>query len=366
MTQPRILDKFRIDELSGVDRPAQTGARAVIMKRDFSDKERQAMADRGEALPDGSFPIANVSDLENAIHAIGRAKDPAKAKAHIIARAKSLGATDKLPQDWSVSKSQSDSTGDPNMSVIAKALGLPETATEADITAAITKAKADAGKSADLEKSVALLKAKADLTDAEKAHMKTMSDGDADDFATKSKADRAKAMEKAAAGDETFTASTGAVISKKAVGDGAYALLKSQDEALKKMQGDLAIEKAERENAAFAKRAADELGHLSGPIEKKAALLKGIAGLPEAERVYATELLKGADAMAKAGFAKMGHRDASDQDADPSSRLDKMAKARMETAKEDYATAYDAVCKTEEGRTLYKAYRDAKPVASAA
>jgi len=69
-------------------------------KRDFTDKERQAMADKGHALPDGSFPIENKDDLSNAVRAIGRAKDPAKAKAHIKARAKDLGASDELPDDW--------------------------------------------------------------------------------------------------------------------------------------------------------------------------------------------------------------------------------------------------------------------------
>lgn len=69
-------------------------------KREFSDKKRQELADKGHALPDGSFPIENKSDLENAVQAHGRAKDPAKAKAHIMARAKDLGAEGSLPDDW--------------------------------------------------------------------------------------------------------------------------------------------------------------------------------------------------------------------------------------------------------------------------
>jgi hypothetical protein len=71
-----------------------------VLKREFSQKERDDAADSGAALPDGSFPIENKSDLKNAIQAYGRAKDKEKAKAHIIARAKALGATDELPDDW--------------------------------------------------------------------------------------------------------------------------------------------------------------------------------------------------------------------------------------------------------------------------
>jgi hypothetical protein len=66
------------------------------LKREFSSKERDEAAESGAALPDGSFPIKNASDLKNAMRAIGRAKDPAKAKAHIRARAKALGLSDQL------------------------------------------------------------------------------------------------------------------------------------------------------------------------------------------------------------------------------------------------------------------------------
>src|ERR1035438_515448 len=68
--------------------------------RDFNTKQRANMADKGQAMPDGSFPIATGKDLENAIQSVGRAKDPAAAKAHIRTRAKALGMTDKLPTDF--------------------------------------------------------------------------------------------------------------------------------------------------------------------------------------------------------------------------------------------------------------------------
>lgn len=71
-----------------------------LVKRDFSDKQRDKAADSGAALPDGSFPIENKDDLRNAVTAVGRAKDYAKAKAHIISRAKSLGAASMLPDEW--------------------------------------------------------------------------------------------------------------------------------------------------------------------------------------------------------------------------------------------------------------------------
>jgi len=78
-----------------------------LEKRDYSPKQRRAMAARGQALPDGSFPIANVNDLRNAIQSVGRAANYEKAKAHIARRARALGRTDLLPEDWKQSTKKS-------------------------------------------------------------------------------------------------------------------------------------------------------------------------------------------------------------------------------------------------------------------
>lgn len=94
------LKGLKITEVSSVDRGAGEGVKVVLHKRDFTQGQRDSAASSGAALPDGSFPIENGKDLENAIHAIGRAKNPAKAKAHIRARARALGMTDKLPETW--------------------------------------------------------------------------------------------------------------------------------------------------------------------------------------------------------------------------------------------------------------------------
>jgi hypothetical protein len=71
-----------------------------LMEREFGADERKAAAKSGEAMPDGSFPIKNEEDLHNAVQAIGRAKNPAAAKAHIKTRAKALGCQGCLPDDW--------------------------------------------------------------------------------------------------------------------------------------------------------------------------------------------------------------------------------------------------------------------------
>lgn len=83
------------------DHGVENCPKCAAAKRDVSTKERERLAGTGAALPDGSFPIANVSDLKNAIRAIGRAKNPGRAKAHIKRRARALGATALIPEGWS-------------------------------------------------------------------------------------------------------------------------------------------------------------------------------------------------------------------------------------------------------------------------
>lgn len=81
----------------------------VVFRRDYSSEQRAALAEKGEAIPvknaagdvvDGRFPIADKTDLEAAVRSYGRAGDKAEAKAWIEKRAKALGATDMLPDDW--------------------------------------------------------------------------------------------------------------------------------------------------------------------------------------------------------------------------------------------------------------------------
>lgn len=73
-------------------------------------KGRERAAKKGFALPDGSFPITTVSDLKNAIRAIGRAKSPGAAKAHIKKRARALGRSDLIPPDWKSATSIDETT----------------------------------------------------------------------------------------------------------------------------------------------------------------------------------------------------------------------------------------------------------------
>lgn len=267
----RIMHKFKMTEISAVDRPAQAHAKSVIMKRAdddfispaeaiwkigpwmaegtaladvdgeaaayfvkrfFSAEARRKDAKSGVAMKDGSFPISSEEDLRNAERLAGHAKNPSAARAHIRSRAKALGLTSHM------SKSQEETT----MDAIAKALGLAEGATEADVVAAIAanveKAKRDSKRDNE----------KGDTMSEKDDRDGTEADPDAPQEATPRKMKKNEAE------------------LKKALDD-AEELRKRNDDMAKR----LATLEDEREQAAFAKRAvALGLPEAHGEVIRKA------------------------------------------------------------------------------------------------
>lgn len=80
------------------------GKMEEILHATFTAEQRRELAKSGAAMSDGGFPIRNASDLQNAIQAVGRASGGEEGRnavrRHIIARAKALGLSDKIPDTW--------------------------------------------------------------------------------------------------------------------------------------------------------------------------------------------------------------------------------------------------------------------------
>ncbi len=110
-------DKYEPEEAEAIEAEAAE----IALKRAFTEDQRTAMAKEGNALPDGSFPIANESDLQNAIQAYGRAKDKEAAKRHIMKRAKELGKESMIPVNWLTggAKMMEEKSGDGSDSFIS-------------------------------------------------------------------------------------------------------------------------------------------------------------------------------------------------------------------------------------------------------
>ena len=241
---------------------------------------------------------------------------------------------------------------------IKKALGLPDTATDAEVTAALEKRDADAKALAD---QVADLAKRATLTDETRAYHAELEKSDKDKakaFLDKDEAGRKAEVALAKSGDETFTTSDGAVISKRAVGDGAFAVMKSQEARLQAQAADIAKAAEATALAGFTKRATDEFSHLAGTVEERAAVLKHLStASPEVQKA-ADALLKAAEGAAKFAFEKAGaggggSPERQDANAELKKRADAIVSADS-TGTMTFAKAYDQVLATPEGAALYE------------
>lgn len=81
----------------------------------FNADDRRRMAGKA-AMQDGAFPIPDKNHLQKAIRAVGRARPNtpehrAKVRRHIIQRARALGATDMIPEDWNSNGSLKNGNG---------------------------------------------------------------------------------------------------------------------------------------------------------------------------------------------------------------------------------------------------------------
>jgi hypothetical protein len=117
-----VFDFYKVDDGDTTDEvPLDPDADLTLKADGSSDQESIALALQNaendatakaegeakemaghDAMDDGSFPVRNKKDLQNAIKAIGRAKDQTAAKAHIKTRAKELGLESLIPDTWKV------------------------------------------------------------------------------------------------------------------------------------------------------------------------------------------------------------------------------------------------------------------------
>ena len=74
-------------------------------KTSFTHEERKDLAKKGEAMPNGKYPIRNKQDLKDAIRLSGSSSmSKEEVKKWIKKRAKELNLEDELPEDWKVEK----------------------------------------------------------------------------------------------------------------------------------------------------------------------------------------------------------------------------------------------------------------------
>lgn len=73
------------------------------MAHDLSHPARMDAADKGEALPDGSFPTRDRDELKKAIEDYGlETGDKEVLRRYLIRRAIALDSVDLIPDDWEI------------------------------------------------------------------------------------------------------------------------------------------------------------------------------------------------------------------------------------------------------------------------
>lgn len=309
---------------------------AAAEKREFSEDRRQALADSGDAMPDGSFPIVTASDLHNAIQAFGRAKNSAAVAKHIRSRARALGLSNLLPDSGALAKADPDN--DPLNTMTPEQL------------AALQKQAQDA--QARAERAEAIVK----LAAPQRAHFDGLLPVAQEQFLKLSDAERNAQVRTAADADPVvYTDSRGKHYRKSHDAD-ALAAVKDNDELRK----GIAAAEAREKRAQFEKRATIELPHLKGEDGVKASLLEAVEGIKdEAVRKSALEILKSKDAglaLATARLSKGGAEGEQDPHTVLETITDEIQKADPSLSREK---AFVKATETAKGRDAFRATRRA-------
>ena len=352
----RIVQEFRIDEISGVDSPAQEGARVAIMKRAARSLKRSP-------IEKGMGDLADLLTSEVDGHQHGIKVD--RYEDEVTFRVTAAVAPDAdHSHDHPIARS---SDGQYVLGMVAgHTHAIDQEAMTRAVLALMTKREGDdtmtdeAHKGADVQPTLEELQAQLTrahavvaLTGEERSHFDALPEEARTAFLAKSASDRGNEMKAVAKAEVehdpvVYTTDDGVAL-RKSAGEALIEMAKRTD-AIAKENADL---RAEREQNALEKRAEAEIPHLPGDVTAHAAMLKAIDGIEnDVHREAASNALKAADAAMSAAFKSNGHV-GQPPPGTADDALDRLAKAQAKEHGESYEAAYADVLKSAEGRALY-------------
>ena len=348
-----IMRAFKINEISGVDNPAQAGARATIMKRATPAEIKKHRGDLVSVL---------TSETEGHQHGIRIWHDEGETGMYI---SYGYAEGDEHGHDHAIAR---DATGN---FVLGITRGHTHTIDTAAVSTLILNLVTKQGDSPmtdaekknleTLQKRLARAEAIGTLNASEREHFDGIDDATAQDtFLAKSVADRkteidAAAVAKAAAAaaaDGTdpvvYTTMDGLEV-RKSEGAVTLSIAKSND-LLRKDNAEL---RKERETETLRKRAESEIPHLPGTVDERAALLKAVDAMTdESQRKAAHSALKAQNDAFKGIGVSLGTSEGAVDD-EPKDKLQKLVDAYSKENKVTEAKAYVKVLATKEGAALY-------------
>lgn len=386
MAKRTIMRSLKMLEISGVDRPAQVGARAVLTKRAWAPDAAEAEA----ALEKGGCCLT--TDEEGHSHlvdltkesgetswSLSEGKERGHAHPYVVSMEGkvTIGASDghthkivrkaapgkKPVADRDYEDDEDEGATPPKKKQSKAASGVPagqegRQPTDPDTMTDTTKAGGNvtAEQLEKLTKDLARATALAGLNDAQKAHMSKLDAAGQENFLKLDASGRDAELAKAAGGDPVIYTDR----------DG-NAFRKSDDKRMvdAARRADIAVAKSElaekrAKDAELAKRAGDELAHYPGELAAKVALLSAIDGIAdEAVRKAASEILAAGEGALSMGFTRAGTKATpasaiGKASGDPLAKIDDLAKALV--AKDPALTIEKArvkVLETPEGDALY-------------
>jgi len=348
MARKNIMVEFEIDEISGVDTPAQVGARAVLMKRNDNPNDDSGTMDYEDLEKRGMTP----NDDESRDAFMQRFMNDEGMRERFPDKGARQKMADKTFQEKRRAK-KSNADGSSEGGNIGQATDGDDPMTKQTDKPADDKSTA---RIAELEKSLAETKLIAALNDAEKAHLGTLEGDDRTAFLGKS-ADERGAILKNAEAENPVVATVDGVDYHKNDDPRLLEMAKRQAATEKALR----LAEDQRVNDQLEKRAANELGNLTGETLTKRELLRAVDSIAdEATRKGALALLKSANdtpALAQA-FEPIGAINAPNADpvtkGDATTQLEELAKRHAEANKVDIVTARVAVLDTPEGDALYR------------
>lgn len=359
MTKPkkkRIMRNFRINEISAVDKPAQEGAVASIMKRNEEIQKGSALTNavNGHAhtltiYSDGGYrTVGHTSYVEGTNNSKGHYHPwIMNENGEII-----IGVADGHTHTIDIMSKAEDLGGPAGSLPNKEEAGAPSAIAGDTIEKQKENLSMTEEQIRELKEQLAKAKAVLAMSAETRGYYNELSEPAKDAFMAKSvgeqNAEAAAAIAKAANMKEVVYKSSTGVEYTKADDVRLVQLAKDNDELMKGIRE----ERAKALEAEIAKQA-NELEHLPGSQEARVALLKSVQAIEDEKvREEALRALKSKNAGSEPAFNMAGVVAKTNGDSSGSD-LDKMAKEYAKSNNVSFAKAMDAILRTPEGRALY-------------
>lgn len=351
-----IMRELEIKEISGVDFPAQEGAKALLMKRadpdevekfdlDFANPRMTNVKTGHQHLLDDSGGRAGMTTWETSSGKENGHQHPWIRQADGSIK---IGMAEGHDHELLPLEKQAETGGS-----VPDGGRKDKEKSMSDDTTKKTAADDDAVKER-LEKIEAELKfAKqyGELNDAEKAHYDKLGEDERKEFVSKDEGARRRDVEKVAGENPVVYTSDAGEEFRKNDDVRLVRLAKQSDEdrKLAKTERDLRLD------TELTKRAEKELSNVGGKLEGKKALLKAIDGITDEKvREEATSIVAAANKALSGLFNSIGRTNAGPQEGgDPYDELEELAKTYSVDHKVDIVKARSLVLDTPEGAELY-------------